>query len=90
VACVKFIVSGAVQGVFFRASTRAEAQRLGLHGHAKNLAGGSVEVLACGDAAALEALAEWLQDGPPLARVTEVQRSAVDDESAAPTGFRVL
>lgn len=87
--CSKFIVSGAVQGVFFRASTRAEAQRLGLHGHAKNLADGGVEVLACGDAMALDALAEWLQEGPPLARVIEVQRSEVDDESAALT-FRIL
>lgn len=87
--CARFIVSGAVQGVFFRASTRAEAQRLGLCGHARNLVNGSVEVHACGDAAALDALAEWLQHGPPLARVTEVRRSAVDDESAAPA-FRVL
>ena len=87
--CARFIVNGAVQGVFFRASTRAEAQRLGLCGHARNLANSGVEVLACGDAAALVALAEWLQHGPPLARVTDVQRSAVDDELAALT-FSVL
>jgi len=48
--CAKFIICGRVQGVFFRASTRTEATRLGLDGYAKNLADGSVEVLACGDA----------------------------------------
>ncbi|MGH8123512.1 MAG: acylphosphatase [Rudaea sp.] len=88
--CARFIVSGSVQGVFFRASARAEAQRLGLCGHAKNLADGSVEVLVCGDAATLDALEEWLQDGPPLARVTGVGRSDVDNDAAAMTGFRVL
>jgi len=62
--CAKFIICGRVQGVFFRASTRTEATRLGLDGYAKNLADGSVEVLACGDAAALDALHRWLQRGP--------------------------
>jgi acylphosphatase len=77
--CAKFIVSGRVQGVFFRASTRAEAVRLGLTGHARNLADGNVEVLACGDAAALDALQRWLQVGPPAARVQNVARSGVEE-----------
>ena len=72
--CAKFIVSGRVQGVFFRASARAEAVRLGLTGYAKNLADGSVEVLACGDPAALDELQRWLQVGPPAARVVSVER----------------
>lgn len=70
----RFIVTGKVQGVFFRASTRDRAQALGLHGHAKNLADGSVEVVAAGDATALEKLADWLQHGPPMARVERVER----------------
>jgi acylphosphatase len=77
--CAKFIVSGRVQGVFFRASTRAEAVRLGLTGHAKNLADGSVEVLACGDAMALDELQRWLHIGPPASRVQSVSRSSVED-----------
>jgi acylphosphatase len=88
VSCAKFIVSGRVQGVFFRASARAEAVRLGLTGHAKNLPDGSVEVLACGDAAALQELERWLHTGPPAARVETVRRSAVD--AAAPRGFQTL
>lgn len=84
-ACAKFIVSGRVQGVFFRASTRAEAVRLGLTGYAKNLPDGSVEVLACGEDSALEALQRWLRIGPPVARVESVRRFPV--EASAPGGF---
>ncbi|TLY53756.1 MAG: acylphosphatase [Gammaproteobacteria bacterium] len=74
----KFIVSGLVQGVFFRASTRAQAQNLGLAGYARNLPDGCVEVLAGGEAAALDALEQWLQHGPAQAQVERVSRSAID------------
>lgn len=70
----QFIVRGKVQGVWFRASTRAQAERLGLRGHARNLADGSVEVIAAGDADAIDALERWLHVGPPLARVDAVLR----------------
>jgi acylphosphatase len=79
-ACAKFIVSGRVQGVFFRASAREEAVRLGLTGHARNLRDGRVEVVACGTDAALASLERWLQRGPPLAQVTSVERSVADEE----------
>ena len=77
--CARFIVSGRVQGVFFRASTRSEAVRLGLNGYARNVADGSVEVLACGDAAALDELQRWLRKGPPAARVESVERSSAEE-----------
>ena len=80
--CAKFIVSGRVQGVFFRASTRNEALLLGVTGYAKNLADGAVEVLACGDAAALDELQRWLHKGPPAARVQSVERSDVEEFTA--------
>ncbi|MEO8671002.1 MAG: acylphosphatase [Tahibacter sp.] len=70
----RFHVSGRVQGVFFRASTRSEALRLGLSGHAINLLDGSVEVLAIGSEDAIAALERWLQYGPPAARVDALQR----------------
>ena len=70
------LVSGRVQGVFFRASTRERALALGLHGRATNLADGGVEVIAEGDAAMLDALAAWLHHGPPAARVESVMRDA--------------
>lgn len=70
--CRRFIVKGRVQGVFFRASTRDVALSLSLRGYAKNLADGSVEVLACGNRDAIDRLAEWLCDGPRMATVTNV------------------
>lgn len=73
-AAARFIVEGRVQGVHYRAATRMRAQALGLTGSAVNRADGSVEVIAAGDPAALDALAEWLRAGPPLARVEVVSR----------------
>lgn len=73
-AAAQFIVRGKVQGVWFRASTRAQAERLGLCGHARNLADGCVEVIAIGEADAIDALERWLHVGPPLSRVDEVLR----------------
>jgi acylphosphatase len=79
----RFLVSGKVQGVCFRAATRDEARRLGLRGHARNLPDGRVEVLAAGEAAALDALMQWLQHGPPLARVDGVERRETGDGTVA-------
>lgn len=68
----RFTIKGRVQGVFFRANTRRLAESIGLTGHAVNLDNGDVEVLACGDDAALDELERWLQDGPPMADVADV------------------
>lgn len=78
-AAARFLVSGKVQGVFFRASTRGQALELGLSGHAVNLDDGRVEVLAEGAGEAVEALASWLQHGPPMARVDRVERSECEE-----------
>lgn len=74
----RFVVSGRVQGVWFRASTREQAIALHLQGVARNLPDGNVEVLATGATPALDALEAWLQHGPPLARVSEVRREALE------------
>lgn len=81
----RFLVSGRVQGVFFRASTQQRARQLGLGGTARNLADGRVEVLARGDAQALEELAQWLHEGPTAARVDQVVVEEAPD-SAVPSG----
>lgn len=70
--CLLCHVAGRVQGVFFRASARAEAQRRGISGYARNLPDGRVEVLACGPADAVAELREWLRRGPSGAEVTGV------------------
>lgn len=69
---LRYLVAGRVQGVFFRASTREQALRLGLKGYARNLPDGRVEVLAYGPAQALDQLCDWLRLGPPQAQVTAV------------------
>ncbi|GAB3016782.1 hypothetical protein GCM10027098_09450 [Bowmanella dokdonensis] len=71
--CIKARVTGKVQGVFFRKSTQARALQLGLSGYAKNLADGSVEVLACGKKSDLEELVAFLREGPPASDVSDVQ-----------------
>lgn len=73
-ASARFLVSGFVQGVCFRAATQARAHELGLGGHARNLADGCVEVIASGTPAALAELEDWLREGPPAARVDSVER----------------
>jgi acylphosphatase len=77
-AGARFLVSGRVQGVCFRASTRDRARELGLRGSAVNLDDGRVEVVAAGDDKALDALADWLRHGPPNARVDRVERDPID------------
>ncbi|MCU7960487.1 MAG: acylphosphatase [gamma proteobacterium symbiont of Bathyaustriella thionipta] len=83
--CCIFIVSGRVQGVFFRLSTRQKARQLEISGHAINLPDGMVEVLACGKSEALDALEAWLWQGPPAAQVSDVSRKHSNNK--APTGF---
>ncbi|EAR21302.1 acylphosphatase [Nitrococcus mobilis] len=78
IRCIRCYVSGKVQGVFYRASTRKQAIRLGLCGYVRNLPDGRVEVLACGETRAIDALVVWLRRGPSQSRVT-----AVEVESAA-------
>lgn len=68
---VSVIISGRVQGVFFRATAREKAVGLGLTGWVRNRPDGSVELLAEGTDAAVAALLQWCQSGPPRARVDE-------------------
>jgi acylphosphatase len=75
------LVAGRVQGVYYRASTRSRAQALGLTGYARNLPDGRVEVLACGSPGAVQALCEWLWEGPPAAHVTSVETESVAEEA---------
>jgi acylphosphatase len=88
VTAARFVVGGTVQGVSFRAATRARAQALGLRGHARNRADGRVDVLAVGDDAAIDRLAAWLRQGPPLARVDELERLPASGHDAG-NGFEI-
>ena len=82
-------ISGRVQGVFYRASTRQKATELGCAGYARNLPDGRVEVLAVGDAEAVQELLDWLWRGSPASEVklVEVQELQLDDLEDIPVGF---
>jgi len=87
--CKKCLVGGRVQGVFYRATAARRARELGIHGHARNLPDGRVEVLACGDEAAVGVFVEWLWTGSSASRVTSVEVSDAALEAAhVRPGFR--
>ncbi len=81
-------VSGRVQGVFFRGSTREKAQQLGLSGYVKNTSDGDVEALFEGPTEGVAEIVRWCGQGPPHASVENVEANyepAQDDL----TGFEV-
>ena len=76
----RLLVRGRVQGVFYRNWTVETARTLGLSGWVRNLRNGEVEILAIGDEAAVHALVACCHDGPPRARVSEVEVSEAEAE----------
>lgn len=81
------VVTGRVQGVWFRAWTREQAQALGVSGWVRNRADGSVEAVLAGPDAAVEALIAALHVGPSAARVEDVQVN--DAEPPSEAGFNI-
>jgi acylphosphatase len=80
-ARLRMVVSGRVQGVFFRAAASAQARSLGIVGYARNLDDGTVEIVAEGNREALGALGRWARQGPPSARVEGVESEWFDGRS---------
>jgi len=70
--CKRCFISGRVQGVFYRETTRQRAEKLQLTGYAKNLTDGRVEVFVCGSEISVNALCEWLWTGSEYSSVTDV------------------
>jgi acylphosphatase len=69
----RILVSGRVQGVFYRDSCRREADRIGVGGHASNLDDGRVEVIVEGEPDAVEAMIDWCRRGSDPANVTNIE-----------------
>lgn len=84
----RVVVSGRVQGVFFRDSCRREAVRRGVAGWVTNRDDGTVEAVFEGPADAVEAMIGWAHDGPPQAAVTDVE--VHEEQPAQMSGFRVV
>ena len=87
--CRRFLVSGRVQGVFYRDSTRRQAQAIGVTGWVRNLYDGRVEVLACGDGRKLETFKNWLEIGPEYAKVTNIE-VITENHADIPSTFEVF
>jgi acylphosphatase len=85
--CVRCVVSGRVQGVWYRKSAQKKAEALAITGYAHNLSDGRVEVLAYGEEHALEALLDWLWQGPAHAQVDDVQCETVAHITPLPDKF---
>jgi acylphosphatase len=81
------VAHGRVQGVFFRDSTRREAERRGIAGSARNTLDGTVEVVLEGAPDAVEAMLSYLRDGPGHASVTTLD--VVEEEPEGLSGFSV-
>jgi acylphosphatase len=86
----RFHITGKVQGVYFRHSTRVEAERLAVTGYARNLPNGSVEVVVQGPAGAVERLRQWLHQGPKMARVETVLELELERDTLPPPQFEIL
>lgn len=80
---VRIQVYGLVQGVFFRASTKQEADRLGLKGWCRNEPDGSVLIIAEGSDKQLDQFEAWCNDGPEMARVDKLLKDEVSAEGFA-------
>lgn len=76
--CKRCFVSGRVQGVFYRDTTRQKAEKLQLVGYAKNLTDDRVEVVICGSETSVEKLCEWLWTGSEYSSVSNVQCQEID------------
>lgn len=74
-ACAHLLISGRVQGVAFRATTKRKAQQLGIKGWVRNIEHGKVEAVFEGDKEAVKKLIEWTKQGPRLAKVEKVKVS---------------
>ncbi len=71
--CIHLIISGRVQGVFFRDNTRRKAKELGLTGYAKNLPDGTVEVVAEGNENKIEEFVGFIREGPGIAKIEGIK-----------------
>lgn len=83
-----FVISGRVQGVFFRENTKKESVKLGLQGSAMNLSDGTVKVCLRGEIKQIDLLERWLHFGPELAKVESVIEVDIDQQLEL-NGFKV-
>lgn len=89
IVCYQAIVSGKVQKVGYRAWAKAEAEKLGLTGHAQNTTKGTVDIHIYGEATAAQTMLGLLFDGPKAARVGNVDVQQLNVNKAPPKSFKI-
>jgi acylphosphatase len=86
--CANVLISGLVQGVGYRFSTRQQARKLNLKGWVRNLADSRVEAVFEGEPSAVEQMIKWCHQGPPGAIVEEVQTDFTQPQGLK--GFEIV
>ena len=86
---IHVVISGRVQGVWFRASTKEKAEQLGLTGWVKNTNDGKVEVMFEGEEKLIQKMLNWCHQGPPLANVENVEIIKQKKSSNVFDGFSI-
>jgi acylphosphatase len=81
------MISGHVQGVFFRVSCAERAEELGLSGWVRNASAGGVEAVFEGEDAGIDAMLAWCREGPPYAKVDHVE--VTEEVPTGARGFRI-
>lgn len=79
---VRIMISGRVQGVYFRAFTQNKAKQLGVKGSARNLPDGRVEIIAEAESGTLEEFIKWCGKGPITARVDDIEMTELQPDEA--------
>lgn len=87
---VRLLITGRVQGVFFRQSTKQKATGLGIVGTVSNLSDGRVEIYAAGEASVMTRFIEWCHKGPIAARVDNVELIELDGTPAEYSAFSIV
>jgi acylphosphatase len=83
----RVVVSGQVQGVFFRDTCRRQARAYGVSGWVRNCPDGTVEAVFEGEPGAVDAMIEWVRRGPPTAQVDRVE--VADEQPVGERSFQV-
>ncbi len=82
---IKLNITGRVQGVFYRAETQKQADKLGIKGYVKNLANGSVEAVIEGEPSVVSQMIEWCRKGPAISKVNSVETQEISSNSSYST-----
>ena len=85
---VKILVTGRVQGVYFRMFTQNKAKQFGIKGHARNLSDGRVEIIAEADQICIENFIKWCHKGPVTARVDHIEITELEADEVL-TSFEI-